>query len=226
MNQTVYHVLLEGRTVGPYDRRTIVGLRIKKTLTNSHVLISAAGAQLTVADLLRQRQPFNTGRSSSLSLAQASLPASLLKVEGPGMAIPRFKGEIQVRVQGDALRLAGRFRRGLGWKEDRVKIALKDVVHARVQGSQVDLWLSNPGQARLQRVALELFAPAAAAEFVDWLPDATASPESEAGMAVAVTAAVPRPFSGTPAKGLWVALGGVILVVALMLMVVLLRRVY
>lgn len=28
---SIYHVLLEGRTVGPYDRRTIVGMRIKKT---------------------------------------------------------------------------------------------------------------------------------------------------------------------------------------------------
>ena len=29
-NATVYHVLLEGRSMGPYDRRTIVGMCIKK----------------------------------------------------------------------------------------------------------------------------------------------------------------------------------------------------
>jgi len=34
VDQTIYHVLLEGRKVGPYDRRTIVGMRIKKTLTS------------------------------------------------------------------------------------------------------------------------------------------------------------------------------------------------
>ena len=30
--------MLEGRQVGPYDRRTIVGMRIKNTLTSDHLL--------------------------------------------------------------------------------------------------------------------------------------------------------------------------------------------
>lgn len=227
MNQTVYHVLLEGRTIGPYDRRTIVGMHIKKTLTSNHVLISTGGAQLTVGDLIRQRtaQPFNPDRSGGFSLVQAMFPAGLLEVDGPGMAIPEFKDEVQVRIQGDVLRVGGRFRRGLGWKEGRVKIALNDVIHARVKGSQVDLWLRNPGQTGLQRIALELFTPEAAEEFVDWLPAATPFPEAATDVAVAAAPSVLVPFSGAPAsRGLWVALAGMILVVALMLMVLLLRR--
>ncbi|HXE49343.1 MAG TPA: hypothetical protein VN663_13285 [Ramlibacter sp.] len=221
MDETVYHVLLEGRTVGPYDRRTIVGMRIKKTLTSDHVLISTDGAQLTVADLIGQRaaQPFNPERSGGFSIVQATFSASLLEVDGPGIAIPKFKDEIQARVQGDVLRLAGRFRHGLGWKEDRIKIVLKDVVHARVRGSQVELWLRN-AESRLQRIALELFTAESAGEFADWLPAATPFPEPVAVMpAIAVA-----PSSAVSHTGLWVAVLGLSLVMAMMLMVLVLRR--
>ena len=221
MDETVYHVLLEGRTVGPYDRRTIVGMRIKKTLTSDHVLISTDGAQLTVADLIGQRaaQPFNPERSGGFSIVQATFSASLLEVDGPGIAIPKFKDEIQARVQGDVLRLAGRFRHGLGWKEDRIKIVLKDVVHARVRGSQVELWLRN-AESRLQRIALELFTAESAGEFADWLPAATPFPEPVAVMpAIAVA-----PSSVVSHTGLWVAVLGLSLVMAMMLMVLVLRR--
>ena len=100
--------------MGPYDRRTIVGMRIKKALTSDHVLIGADGGRMKVADLIHRPRPasFNPERSGSFSLVQATYAASLLHVEGRGMDIPRFKGEIEARVQSDVLRLAGRFRKG------------------------------------------------------------------------------------------------------------------
>jgi len=219
VDETVYHVLLEGRTVGPYDRRTIVGMRIKKTLTSDHVLISTEGAQLTVADLIGQRpaQPFHPERSGGFSIVQATFSASLLEVDGPGMAIPKFKDEIQARVQGDVLRLAGRFRQGLRWKEDRVKIFLKDVVHARVRGSQIELWLRNGSESPLQRVALELFTPESAGELADWLPAATPFPEPAAATGAAASSVVSH-------SGLWVAALGMATAMALMLMVLVLKR--
>lgn len=184
VDQAIYHVLLGDRKVGPYDRRTIVGMRIKKTLTSDHVLIGANGARKTVGELIGQRpsKPFNADRSGSFSLVHATFVASLLELEGGGAAIPRFKGEIEARVQADVLRLAGRFRRGLGWKEDRIKIPLKDIVHARISGSQVDLWLrpTQPG-AGMQRLSMELFTHEAAGELVDWFHDATPWPTAPAG---------------------------------------------
>jgi len=181
VDQTIYHVLLEGRKVGPYDRRTIVGMRIKKTLTSDHVLIGTDGTQLTVGELIGQRpaKPFNADRSGSFSLVHATFTASVMEVEGHGISIPRFKGEVEARVQADVLRIAGRFRQGLGWKEDRVKIPLKDVVHARITGSQVELGLrpAQPG-ARMQRMVLELFTHEAAGELADWFHDATPWPQS------------------------------------------------
>lgn len=184
MDQTIYHVVLEGRKVGPYDRRTIVGMRIKNTLTSDHVLIGTDGTQLTVGELIGQRppRPFSADRSGSFSLVHATYAASVLEIEGRGIAIPRFKGEVEARVQADVLRISGRFRQGLGWKEDRVKIPLKDVVHARVSGSQAHLWLRppQPGQA-MQRLALELFTHEAAGELVEWFVSATPWPGSPAG---------------------------------------------
>jgi len=224
LDQTIYHVLLEGRTVGPYDRRTIVGMRIKKALTSDHVLIGTDGGQLTVADLIHQPRPapFNPGRSGGFSVVQATYAASLLRVEGRGMDIPRFKGEIEARVQSNVLRLAGRFRHGLGSKEGRVKIPLKDVVHARISGSQVELWLRCDAVKKLQRVALELFAPESAVELVDWLPAATAFPEPAPSAPAVATPDV----RVSTAHSLLIALIAVALVVALMLMVLLHRRVY
>lgn len=229
MDDTVYHVLLEGRTVGPYDRRTIVGMRIKKTLTSEHVLISAGGAQLTVGDLIGRRpsQSFSPDRTGGFSVVQATYPASLLEVQGRGIEIPRFRGEVQARVQSDVLRIAGRFRHRLRWKEDRVKIPLKAIVHARVRGSQVELWLRNADYPHLQRLALELFNPGAAGELVEWFPAATPLPEPalDSPMANAPTDLVS--LDAASASGsLWVAAVGVTLAVALVLMVLLLRRVY
>jgi hypothetical protein len=223
LDQTMFHVLLEGRTVGPYDRRTIVGMRIKKALTSDHVLIGADGGRMTVADLLIHRPrpaPFNPERSGSFSVVQATYAASLLRVEGRGLDIPSFKSEIEARVQSDVLRLAGRFRHGLGSKEGRVKIPLKDVVHARITGSQVELWLRCDTAKKLQRVALELFTPESAVELVEWLPAATAFPEpapSTPPMALAVV---------SPKHSLFIAMIAVVLGVALMLMVLLHRRAY
>ena len=222
MEQSGYYVLLAGRKVGPYYRRTIVGMRIKKALTSDHVLIGTDGAQLSVADLIGRRPPdtFNANRSGVFSLVQATYTAALVSADRRGMAIPRFKGEMEARVQSDVVRLAGRFRHGFGWKEGRVKIPLADTVHARISGSHAELWLRSAGTDKLQRVALELFSPSAAGDLVEWLPNATAYPEP--------AGAVSAPPQAQPAglHGLWIAIGSVALVVGVMLMVLLWPRVH
>jgi len=201
VDEPLYHVLLEGRKVGPYDRRTVVGMRIKKTLTSEHVLITDSGVQLTVADLVRRKPketPFQPSRSGSYSLVQATYSASLLGVRGEGYQIPRFRGEVEARIQTDVLRLAGRFRKGLGWKDDRVKLPIDQIRFARVRSSVVDLWLAPSGQAATQCLSLELFMPETAGEFVEWLQHAKPWPESGDGIAGA-----PRP--GGRRRWLWMA---------------------
>ncbi|TWO72639.1 hypothetical protein FN976_03655 [Caenimonas sedimenti] len=224
MDDAVYHVVLDGQMVGPYDRRTIVGMRIKKTLTSDHVVVTSDGVRLSVGDLLKNRdaeQAFQADRSGTYSLVQATYVASLVEVEGRGIDIPEFKGEIEARVQSDVLRIAGRFRQGLGWKEDRIKLPLAAIAYARVRGSLVDLWLRRDGEPGFQTVCLELFTPESAGEFVDWLPSAKPWPGSAAAA------------QGTPAKSrkigaahplLWGAVVGTILVVTAVLLWVLARH--
>jgi hypothetical protein len=220
VDHTVYHVLLEGRQVGPYDRRTIVGMRIKRTLTSEHVLIGTDGAQLTVADLIRRRSPtpFNPERSGSYSVVQAAYTASLVQSSGRGIEMPRFKGEIEARVQADGvLRLAGRFRRGFGWREGRVKIAIQDVAHARVKGTQVELGLRGADEQQPGQFTLELFTPEAANELFGWLPDASPFPAS---------APAPAAQNGASPQAVWMAAVSVVsvaVVVAVVFVVVLYR---
>jgi hypothetical protein len=219
VEKALFHVLLdEGRKLGPYDRRTVIGMRIKKALTSDHVLEGADGARLTVAALIGQRpaeaaQPFQADRSGSFSIVQATFTAALAGVEGRELGVPAFRGEMEVRVQSGVLRIAGRYRKGLRWKQDRVKLQMSDVVHARIKGSLVDLWFrTGDAPAPLRRLSLELFTSEVAGDLVEWFPGATPWPHGEERVA-----AVSTPNAGG-AQMLWLT-GTAVLVVVTVLVV-------
>jgi hypothetical protein len=215
--QQRFHVVLQGRRVGPYDRRTIIGMRIRKALASTDVLVDGQGAELTVADLIGRRPPksFDPQRTGNFSVVRATLTGSLVAVRGKGLAVPRFRGELELRVQSDVLRIAGRFRRRLGWREDRIKIPLQDIAHLRVRGSEVDLGLRGaPGQPP-QELVLELFTPESAAELAGFLPAATPFPPG---------GSLPAATLGTAFQGLWIALATSVLVLAAVFTVLLVRR--
>ena len=200
MEETRYHVVLDGRRVGPYDRRTIVGMRVRKTLTSRSMLEGSDGARLTVAELLHGTLPESPAPApgpvpaarASHAAIQAMHAADLLEVRGRGHEVPPFKGEVEVRVQTRVLRIAGRFRGALGWKEDRVKLPLQDIVHAGLQGSVVELGVRPPSGEALQHLKLDLRTPEAARELVEGLPHAVPAPGSEP-LAASGRAARPRP---------------------------------
>jgi hypothetical protein len=218
--QPLFHVVLHGRKVGPYDRRTIVGMRIKGTLDSDHVLIDTDGNQLSVADLIGTRpraNDFQPNRTSGYSIVQATYPASLRSVTGKGHAIPAFQGEVEARVQNDVVRIAGRFRKGIGWKEDRVKLPLKDIAHARVRGTEVELGV-RVGEGRpLQVVRLELFSTDAAGDMLGWLPDVAPWP---AGLASVGPAVLPGK------QVLWLSVASASSLIVVVLVVLLSRRIY
>lgn len=164
MEDTRYHLLLEGRQVGPYDRRTIVGMRLKNAIGGDSVLIGPDGRRLTVEELMHgRREPPQHAVTGTFSLIKARFDARLASCERSG-PLPRYEGELEVRVQEDVLRVAG--------KDDRVKIPLADVVHARARDRFTDLWLRGEGGA-LQAATFEMASRQAADELVRWLPGAT-----------------------------------------------------
>lgn len=227
MENPVYHVLHEGRRLGPFDRRTIVGMRVKKTLTSASELVAVDGTRITVGELVRQGQPESgfapSGQAplsggGSYSVVQGIHAAQLLQVEGKGYTIPPFKGEVEVRVQTKVLRLAGRFRDGLVWKEDRVKFPLQDIAHARLRGTVVDLWIRTSDPPGSQRISLDLLKPEAAGELAESLPHTAPYPGSEplAGRSNAPAATL-HPL-------LWAAAAGAAMVVCITLVWVLTLR--
>lgn len=234
MENLVYHVLHEGRRLGPFDRRTIVGMRVKKTLSSDSVLLGADGSRTTVRELVRQGQPdlpaapqsdspVSSGFGSSgqaplsgsgggsYSVIQGIHAAQLLEVEGKGYAIPPFKGELEVRVQTKVLRVSGRFREGLAWKEDRVKFPLQDIAHARLRGTVVDLWIRIGNPSGTQRVSLDLLTPEAAGELAESLPHTAPYPGSEP------LAARPRGGAAAVHPLMWAGAAGGALAIAIAL---------
>ncbi len=224
MNPLAYHVLHEGRRIGPYDRRTIVGLRIKQTLTSRHELEASDGTRLTVADLLG-RSPrsssFNSMQSGGYSSARLTCSASLIDSEHGPVEVPAFTGEIEVRVHPDVLRIAGKQRRLFGTTHGRVKLPLTAIVHARVTGSRLELALrSDPATAAgkpPQRLVLDLFSEEAARELLRLLPDLKPWPAATAMPASRAPIAAVSPL-------LWAAVFGVVAVAGLVLLVLLRRQ--
>ncbi|MDP3139025.1 MAG: hypothetical protein Q8N17_22160 [Burkholderiaceae bacterium] len=178
MSTRRYHILLENGSLGPFDRRTIVGLRVKNALSDTQTLLDSNGRKLSVQELVARDARRARARPASVtaSLIQASYPATLVGLQGRGFPVPRFQGEIEVRVQPEGLRIAGAFRRWNGWRQGRIKIPLEHIAHARTQGGQVALWLRPPGtgegtpRERLQGVTLALGSAKEAQELLHWLP--------------------------------------------------------
>jgi hypothetical protein len=219
-----YHVVLEGRRVGPYDRRTIVGMRIKQTLSSADVLVASDGYELTVADLLGKRSGptgFNPSQSGVFSLAQATYSASFLGMSGRGLPVPDFRGEMEVRVHSDLLRLAGRYRKFMGMKETRIKIPLGLIAQAQARGSRVDLWLRNSTavvvaqDTPLQRISLDLFSPESARELLASLPSVPA-PDAAQSQAVNMPA--------SNAIMTWGGLIAVLVVIGIVVLTLMFRR--
>lgn len=209
--------------MGPYDRRTIVGLRIKKTLTSAHELEASDGSRLTVAQLLGRpaaSSDFNPMRSGNYTSAKATCSAWMTGRERGPVRIPAFRGEVEVRVHDDVLRIAGKHRGGFGMKDGRVKLPLASIVHCRANGSRLELWLrspdAKPGSTRLQRIALDLFSVESVRELLRWLPDVKPWPQG--------TAPAPAAAPGAARPLLWVAAAGVVMVAVLVLLVLLRRR--
>lgn len=142
-NSKSYLVVLEGRHVGPYDRRTLIGMRIKKVLTNDHVLIGEQGERLSVGDLIARR---GSHAPSGFALSRGHDTAGImLRFDanfGRSGAFG-FSGAGEVRLQPDVLRIAGRRRRWLLLqREARVKVPLACIQDVAVQGATLSFGLT------------------------------------------------------------------------------------
>lgn len=223
MDEATYHVLLDGRSVGPYDRRTILGMRIKHMLTGDHLLVTSGGERLTVRELIGASGESAAERGDGAGEVRgsaASWTGMLVMAGRRGFRIPKFSGEVEVRVQGDVLRIAGRHRRAFRWRDGRVKLPLADVVHARAKGPRTDLWLQPAGTSKLQHVSLYMFTSEAADDLAARLAPAAAHPALAAAQAEAAGGAALSSL-----RVLGIAVGSIVLAIGLVLLALLYRRV-
>jgi hypothetical protein len=129
-----YHLLVGDRQLGPYDRRTIVGMRIKKLIDNNLQVKRSDGHAMTVAQLLADR--FEMADAESLHKQAVSPPASgiwpafLMDCGGSLMKAGAlgFIGKGELRFQGDHLRVTANRRAGfVSTKIERTKLLLVSI---------------------------------------------------------------------------------------------------
>ncbi len=141
-----YHLLVGERQLGPYDRKTIVGMRIKKLIDDHLKLKRSDSHVMTVAQLLADR--FEMADAQSLQKYAASPPASgiwptfLINCGGslmkPGAL--GFIGRGELRFQGDFLRLTANRKSGIvSTRHERTKIPLSTLISATSHAQQAHI---------------------------------------------------------------------------------------
>jgi hypothetical protein len=133
-----YLLLLGNKPLGPYDRRTLVGMRIKKLIDNEMRLRRSDGHEMSVAQLLADR--FEMADAQSLKRQAIAPPASgiwptffidcagsLMKPGALG-----FIGKGELRFQGDLLRITANRKSGLmSTRSERVKLPIAAITSAQ-----------------------------------------------------------------------------------------------
>lgn len=156
-----YRILLNDKQVGPFDRRTIVGMRIKKLIGNGVALVRSDGLPMTVAQLMMDR--FEMADAEGGVHHPAGAPASGL---WPTFAVDfggswrgagalGFVGKGELRFQGDVLRLSGlRKGRMFSRKPERLKLAMNTIASAQVNAKDACLLelIAKPEQPFVQTV--------------------------------------------------------------------------
>jgi hypothetical protein len=132
-----YHLLVGDRQLGPYDRRTIVGMRIRNLIDSELQVRRSDGHRMTVGQLLADR--FEMADADTQARQVASPPASgfwptFLMDCGGSLMRPGalgFIGKGELRFQGEFLRLSANRKSGLvSTRQERVKIMLTDLLSA------------------------------------------------------------------------------------------------
>lgn len=151
-----YSLFVNGKSLGPFERRMIVGMRVKDVVKDDQIVLRDDGVELTVAQLMMDRlEATPTARpefaaSSSFSASVLGAPSSGMWPDfavrfGGGPMNPGalgFNGNGTVSYQGDALRFRGNRRNaGLGMSRQEESLPVKAISTSMVDGCVVELFL-------------------------------------------------------------------------------------
>jgi hypothetical protein len=149
-----YCLFVNGKSLGPYERRMIVGMRVKNIVTDDQLVYREDGADMTVAELLEDRneshRPATTG---SLELSRLGAPSSGMWPQfnvryGGGPVKPGawgFSGAGQVSYHGDSLRFKGNRRnKNLGMSRQEESLSVSAIASSSYEGNFLEITL-QPG---------------------------------------------------------------------------------
>jgi hypothetical protein len=154
-----YSLFVNGKSLGPYERRMIVGMRVKDIVTDDQIVFRHDGLVMTVAQLLEDRQeaarPAKSAKEGSDSIQESVMgaPSSGMWPQfnvrfGGGPMKPGalgFNGLGQISYQGDILKVRGNRRnKNLGMSKQEENLPVKAIVSSLVDGTFVELFL-QPG---------------------------------------------------------------------------------
>ena len=150
-----YSLFVNGKSLGPYERRMIVGMRVKKIVTDDQLVYREDGLEMSVAQLLKDRD-----ESQPSAAATASMQASRLGAPSTGMwpqfnvrygggpvkpGAWGFSGAGNISYHGDTLRFKGNRRNknlGMSRKEESLPVAA--IASSSIEGQFLDIKL-QPG---------------------------------------------------------------------------------
>lgn len=141
-----YHLLIGDRPLGPYDRRTVVGMRNKNLIDNHLQIQRSDGHKMTVAQLVADR--FEMADAESLHRQAVSPPASgiwpsFLMNCGGSLMRPGalgFIGRGELRFQGDFLRFTANRKSGLiSTRQERTRLPFVALVSAAVHAKHANV---------------------------------------------------------------------------------------
>jgi hypothetical protein len=161
-----YLILLNGKQVGPFDRRTVVGMRMKKLLDNNTALLRSDGLPMTVAELTMDRHEVATATTqedSAHNPLSGVWPSFQVDFGGGWTRAGAlgFTGPGELRFQGDALRLTGQ-RNGVffGSKQVRITLPIDGVAWTRPSNKDASILevMLKPSQLfrNIKRLPLEI----------------------------------------------------------------------
>lgn len=112
--------------LGPFDKRTITGMRVRKTLFNDSLICDSQGNYTTVVELLGNPLPLgpSSGGSETSGSYHPHFAVTLLKPHVRDYAGLELRGEGEVRILRDVVRVAASVKRSLWSKPEpnRVRV--------------------------------------------------------------------------------------------------------
>lgn len=137
-----YSLFVNGKPLGPYERRMIVGMRVRKIIASDQMLWRDDGVEMSVAQLVRDKD-----ESTHASVAHDHVALSTLGAPTSGMwpqfsvrfggsamkpGAWGFSGNGQVSYHGDELRFKGQRRnKNLGMSRFEESLPLSTVEHVQ-----------------------------------------------------------------------------------------------